>query len=434
MKAKKLVLCLLLSVALVVTFIPMVSFAEGDTVDKPTVEETAATEDVEAVVEESEEAADIAINAKDKLGAKDIDEGATAEFVAIDGRTLVIDYDNYLDPWKDGDKFVITYSDDNTEEYVYDESEEDFYNSLDELLYVNYDSPLVGDTSMKVNVWAVDEDSYVDFFDVYFTVPVKVKSSVKSISFSPASITVYSEDIAEKYDDTVNYNLWNRHHFSFEGNDKNSAFDEGDSITVNYSNGQSKVFQYKTYVTYVDGDNTYNDYDYFVNGDELIWPNDWFGFDELSPGKNNTVKIIYGGAAATFNVFVDTPELRAQRAAAAAAARAEAARQGVYSASMPAAKASKPKTAKKSITIKWKKLKKKQLKSGVSRFEVWVCTNTAFARGATIEKTVGKKKASIKIKGLQKGVTYYAKVRTIKYVGGQKIVGKWSGVKKVKVK
>ena len=28
----------------------------------------------------------------------------------------------------------------------------------------------------------------------------------------------------------------------------------------------------------------------------------------------------------------------------------------------------------------------------------------------------------------------YAKVRAIKYVNGQKIVGKWSGVKKVKVK
>lgn len=143
---------------------------------------------------------------------------------------------------------------------------------------------------------------------------------------------------------------------------------------------------------------------------------------------------IFGKTGSAAQAYAKTNGFRFRDLAVEAAARAEAARQGTYSGSMPAVKASKPKAAKKAITVKWKKLKKKQLKSGVSKIEIWVCTNTAFARGATIEKTVGKKKASIKIKGLQKGVTYYAKVRAIKYVNGQKIVGKWSGVKKVKVK
>ena len=115
------------------------------------------------------------------------------------------------------------------------------------------------------------------------------------------------------------------------------------------------------------------------------------------------------------------------------AAEAEAARQGTPG-SLPGVKASKPKAAKKAITVKWKKLNKKQLKKGVSNIEVWVCTDGAFRSGATIEKVTGKKKSSLKIKGLQKGVTYYVKVRAITYSGGTKIVGPWSSVKTVKVK
>ena len=48
-------------------------------------------------------------------------------------------------------------------------------------------------------------------------------------------------------------------------------------------------------------------------------------------------------------------------------------------------------------------------------------------------KQVSKKKASVKVKGLGKK-TYFVKVRSIKYVGGVKMVGKWSKVKKVKTK
>lgn len=136
-----------------------------------------------------------------------------------------------------------------------------------------------------------------------------------------------------------------------------------------------------------------------------------------------------------YQAKLDSVKISAQiNAAASAAAKAEADRNGIYSGSMPAVKSSKAKAAKKAITVKWKKLKKKQLKSGTTKIEVWVCTNKAFAKGATIEKFAGKKKASLKVKGLKKGTTYYAKVRAIKYVNGQKIVGKWSAVKKVKAK
>lgn len=114
-------------------------------------------------------------------------------------------------------------------------------------------------------------------------------------------------------------------------------------------------------------------------------------------------------------------------------AAAEAARQGVYNAKLPKVTAAKPVAAKKAITVKWKKLSKKNQKK-VQKIEVWVCPNKAFGAGDTIIKTVGKKKASVKVKGLKAKTKYYVKVRSIKYAGGVKQVGKWSKVKKVKTK
>lgn len=115
------------------------------------------------------------------------------------------------------------------------------------------------------------------------------------------------------------------------------------------------------------------------------------------------------------------------------AAEAEAARQGTYVAGLPKVKMSKPKAAKKSITVKWKKLNKKQLKKGVNKIEVWVCPNSGFGAGDTIIKETGKKKSSLKVKGLKKG-TYFVKVRAIKKVGNVKYYTAWSAPKKVKVK
>lgn len=129
----------------------------------------------------------------------------------------------------------------------------------------------------------------------------------------------------------------------------------------------------------------------------------------------------------------------ADKAAAAAKARAAAqaaedARQGIYDPTIPKVKAKKPAAKKAKITAKWTKLKKKQLKkSKATNYEIWVCPNTGFAKGDTIERIVGKGKASIKIGGLQKNTKYFVKVRAIKYVNGKKYVGPWNQ-KSVKTK
>ena len=117
-----------------------------------------------------------------------------------------------------------------------------------------------------------------------------------------------------------------------------------------------------------------------------------------------------------------------------AIAAAEAARQGVPDGKIPKVKTSKPTAGKKFIIVKWKKLSKKQLKkSKATNYEVWVCADSNFPQGQTSEHVIKKSKAGLKITRVPKG-TYFVKVRAIKYVGGAKMVGPWSKVKKVKVK
>ena len=117
----------------------------------------------------------------------------------------------------------------------------------------------------------------------------------------------------------------------------------------------------------------------------------------------------------------------AEAKAKAKAAADEAARQGVYDSSLPKVKVSKPATKKATVTAKWKKLNKKQLKkSKATHYEIWICENKGFAKGLTKEKIVKKGKASFKFTGLKKNTKYYVQVRAITYVNGVKHVGKWS--------
>lgn len=90
-------------------------------------------------------------------------------------------------------------------------------------------------------------------------------------------------------------------------------------------------------------------------------------------------------------------------------------------------KISKPKGGKKSATVKWKKIKKKDLKT-IKQVQIQYSTDPNFSSGVkTI--SVSAKKTSKKIK-IPKGVTYYVRVRA--YNGGH--VSAWSGKKPVKAK
>lgn len=81
---------------------------------------------------------------------------------------------------------------------------------------------------------------------------------------------------------------------------------------------------------------------------------------------------------------------------------------------------------KKQLTIKWKKNKK------VSGYEVVYSANKKFTGKKTVRKA--KTTTSYKVKGLKKGKTYYAKVRSYKTVNGKRIYGAYSTAKKATIK
>lgn len=99
---------------------------------------------------------------------------------------------------------------------------------------------------------------------------------------------------------------------------------------------------------------------------------------------------------------------------------------------LPAVKITTPKAAKKSATIKWKKVSKKNQKK-IAKIQIQYSTDRTFKTGV---KTVTAKKsaASKKITKLTSKKTYYVRIRAYKKSGGVEHVSKWSAVKSVKAK
>ena len=79
---------------------------------------------------------------------------------------------------------------------------------------------------------------------------------------------------------------------------------------------------------------------------------------------------------------------------------------------------------KKSVTLTWKKV------SGAKGYQIQYAFNKKFAK----KKSKLTTKTKFTIKKLKKKKTYYFRVRAYKLSGQKKVYGKWSGVKKVKIK
>lgn len=397
---KNRLIAMLLTLTLVLTYMPALVFADS-------VEDSTAAESVK-VETEGKTGNDLGHVKKEAANEGNFSEVSMSVTLAGD-RELTYDYATGSVNFPEAGDIITIDFDSETVDYVYKNDE---FVSEDGSILEEWDAePYDGELCIEAKVETEDDAFWVETY-----LACTFKYDAKSISFSPANITLYSEDV--KTNDGL-YDFWNR-----GARDGEHPFISGDKITVNYVDGRVITYSYIE---------TTDEYFTFVNGSDAIhaYPND----DWLVPG-NNTFNVEAKGRYAPVTVFLDTPAARAQRAAAAAAqaaAAAEAARQGTFSASLPKVTASKPAAAKKAVTVKWKKLNKKNQKKA-SKIEVWVCPNKAFGAADTIMKQVSKKKASVKVKGLGKKKTYFVKVRSIKYVGGVKMVGKWSKVKKVKTK
>ena len=99
---------------------------------------------------------------------------------------------------------------------------------------------------------------------------------------------------------------------------------------------------------------------------------------------------------------------------------------------LPKPAISSPKSLKKGMTVKWKKLSAANQKK-VQRIEIQYALNRKFTKKPVL-KTAKKNASSLKITKLKSKKTYWVRVRTYKKVEGTKYYGKWSKVKKIRVK
>ncbi|MBR2539988.1 MAG: leucine-rich repeat protein [Mogibacterium sp.] len=98
---------------------------------------------------------------------------------------------------------------------------------------------------------------------------------------------------------------------------------------------------------------------------------------------------------------------------------------------LKAVKISKPKAAKKKVTVKWKKVNKKDQKK-IGGIEIQVATDPDFVN--IVKSTTAKKSKTNKtIKGLQSKTTYWVRIRAYKNAADGKHVSAWK-TKKVKIK
>ncbi len=98
---------------------------------------------------------------------------------------------------------------------------------------------------------------------------------------------------------------------------------------------------------------------------------------------------------------------------------------------LKAVKISKPKAAKKSMTVKWKKVSKKKLKK-IKKIQIQYSTDKTFKTGVKT-KYAKAKKTSLKIKKLKSKKKYYVRIRAYTKSRNTVHVSKWSAVKSVKV-
>ena len=389
MKIKRRAIALLLSMVMVLTFMPALAFAEGAE-DQKLVEATneiAKNEAAKTITTWTEHIKSISFTPRTYTGRFTYREGLdlqTLYYFEWDDATqseVRYTYDGYGIWFANGDKIVATLDDGSKKTLVFDDDEWNWYVLEDEDFLSDDDSWPFFDHDQYTTPWTVGGDNYFwVVFGGYYDVDDNWVEATTSKTSTKATIEEVSPlEIAQDKAITELNSLYDAKYDSCRAAQKEEL--------------------------------------------DRIWDNTYFAIWEAETVAE--VDSAMASARAAIGAVKTDAQLKAEEA--------EAARQGTQVAGLPKVKISKPAAAKKKVTVKWKKLSKKDLKKGVTNIEVWVCPNSAFGPADTKIVTVGKKKASAKVKGLAKG-TYFVKVRAIKNVGGVKQYTSWSKVKKVKVK
>ena len=341
------------------------------------------------------------------------------------GRNLVVDYTRNADERCNfpaaGDKITITEKGKASKTYAFDPaSPEDSYRFVcaddsEEIFFDWYED--CGKVYANMHRNQIDTENRKCIRTGYWTpLNAKVISDVERMSYNPSSISVYSEDIKEVENGQTFYVLNKRCRYTDE---------DGDTYTRFFQNGEKATIKFK---------NEANERVYVVrNGwlinekdedDEIFLDAD--GWD-LNPGSNS-VRLWYHGACTTINVYMDTPQLRAERERA-AAAEALAKASNINKATVTAADIKKASNlGAKTITLgtKVKKVKAGAFK-GTKITTVVVKTKKLKAKSVKGSLKGSKvKTVSVKVGNKKANKTYVKKYK--------KIFTKKNAGKKVKVK
>ena len=92
------------------------------------------------------------------------------------------------------------------------------------------------------------------------------------------------------------------------------------------------------------------------------------------------------------------------------------------------AKIKKVKSAKKAVSVEWKKV------SGVKGYEIQVATDKKFKKNKKTATVKKQKTTKVTIKKLKAKKKYYVRIRTYKTANGKKVYSSWSKVKTIKTK
>ncbi|MBQ6314343.1 MAG: hypothetical protein IJI11_01925 [Mogibacterium sp.] len=296
-----------------------------------------------------------------------------------------------------------------------------------------YVSPTEAD--IQITGYSYDDNDNIVRWTAYANLKnVNVYNEVASIEFKPASTTLYADDITITDNEGTYMSLWQRALRSHGDQSWPSQFAVGDQLVVTYENGSTKTFTNKDYYyipekMWMDG---------FFCGDELLDDIYMRPVGDLAIGSNE-VEIEYHARTTTFNITIKegkapvnpqptpvnpqpTPVVNPTYVAPVVPAEIQ---------DLPTVKISKPKAAKKAVTVKWKKVNKKNLKK-IGGIEIQVESDPDFTN-IVKTATVGKKKTSKKIKGLTSKQTYWVRIRAYNNAADGKHVSAWKS-KKFKAK
>jgi len=124
----------------------------------------------------------------------------------------------------------------------------------------------------------------------------------------------------------------------------------------------------------------------------------------------------------------ETPQQAAQQTAQQPSVKNDTTAEQVNVAKPKSVSPKKIKSAKKAVSVEWKKV------SGVKGYQIQVATDKKFKKNKKTVTIKKQKTTKTTVKKLKAKKKYYVRVRTYKIVNGKKVYSSWSKVKSVKTK